>query len=380
LSPKKGYERLLRPSVADIAPYRPGKRGSEMRREAGLEQMVKLSSNESALPPFPKAIEALKSVAGRVNRYPDSYSTILRERLAEHLGVPSTQVCLGNGSNELITLIAQAVLSPGLGVVTCWPSFVVYPIVSQMMEAELTRVPLDAGWRFDLDAMADAITAKTRLVFVCNPNNPTGTIVTKDEVERFMARVPDHVVVVFDEAYFEYVDDPDYGGGMPYFDGSKPVVVLRTFSKMYALAGLRVGYGAFPEWLAGAIEKLREPFNVNLAAQVAAYYSLGDEAEVARRKAIARAQIARIYGTLDRLGLRYEPTQANFVAFDAGDPEAALAVFEGLVKRGVIVRGFGPSPLLRATVGTKEDTDAFISGLEAVMAEQGGSPKAGVDG
>jgi histidinol-phosphate aminotransferase len=364
----KDHGKLLRPSVAAIAPYSPGKRVSEMRREAGLAEMIKLSSNESPLPPFPRAVAALHAVADKVNRYPDSYSTVLRERVAEHMGVNAAQIVLGNGSNELLSLIGQAVLSPGLEVLTCWPSFVVYPIVAQIMEAGLVKVPLTGDWRFDLDALADAITDKTRLIFIANPNNPTGTIVRRDEVDRFMARVPDHAIVVLDEAYFEYVDDPDFGGGMEYFDGDRPVAVLRTFSKMYSLAGLRVGYGALPEWLAGAVEKLREPFNVNLAAQVAAYHSLGDPAEVTRRRDMTREGRERVCAELERLGVRYEASQANFVAFEVGDGQA---VFAALARRGVIVRAFGPSPMLRATIGTPREVTLLIEALEPALAEAG---------
>lgn len=364
---------FIRANIEGIAPYAPGKRASEMRRELGLEKLVKLSSNESALPPFPKASAAVRAMSGSVNRYPDSYSTVLRERVAEHLGVAPGRVCLGNGSNELITLIAQCILRPGDQVVCGWPSFVVYPIVAQLMEAELLKVPLTEDWRYDLAAMAEAIGAKTRIVFVCNPNNPTGTMVRADELEAFMGRVPKTCLVVFDEAYFEYVEDRDFGCGMPYFDGRRRVVVLRTFSKMYGLAGLRVGYGAFPDELAAAIEKVREPFNVNIVAQIAAYHSLGDEAEVLRRKELAGRMRRMIYDTCDEIGVRHASSQANFVAIEVPDgPKAFLA----LARRGVIVRGFGETPMLRVTVGTKEETRLFCDALAAI-AEDGWS---GLDG
>jgi histidinol-phosphate aminotransferase len=370
MSPSKGFAGFIRPDIAAIAPYQPGKRASEMRREAGLDRMIKLSSNESAWPPFPKAQRAIRAIASRLNRYPDSYSGMLRERVARHMDVSEQQVCLGNGSNELITFIAQAVLGPKDEAVFAWPSFVVYPIVSQLIGARAVKVPLDDGWRHDLPAMADAVTKKTRLLFVCNPNNPTGTIVSKDEVARLMEAVPEECLVVFDEAYFEYVDDPDFGTGMAYFDGERPVVVLRTFSKMYSLAGLRVGYGAFPIWLAEAIEKLREPFNVNMAAQIAAYYSLDEVGEVARRANATREGRQRIEEALAGLGVRYAPSQANFVCFAVDD---GPAVFRGLISRGVIVRELGGTGMLRATVGTEEETETFIAALADALAELRGS-------
>lgn len=369
MDPSEGPAGLVRPDIGKIAPYQPGKRASEMRREAGLERMVKLSSNESPWPPFPKAQRAVQGIASRLNRYPDPYSGMLRERVALHMGVPRQQICLGNGSNELITFIAQAVLGPNDEAVFAWPSFVVYPIVCQLMGARAVRVPLDDGWRHDLAAMADAVTEKTRLLFVCDPNNPTGTIVTKDEVARLMQAVPERCLVVFDEAYFEYADDPDFGTGMAHFDGERAVVVLRTFSKMYALAGLRVGYGAFPVWLSEAVEKLREPFNVNMAAQVAAYYSLEEAGEVARRAKATGEGRRRIEQALAGLGVRYAPSQANFVCFAVDD---GPAVFDALVSRGVIVRELGGTGMLRATVGTEQETETFIAALADTLAELGG--------
>lgn len=360
-------EQFIRKNIRGIAPYRPGKRASELRQEAGLEVMIKLSSNESPLPPFPRAIQAIRAVADKVNRYPDSYSTLLRRRIGDHLGVPPEQVVLGNGSNELIALIAQVVVRPGDEIVSAWPSFVVYPIVAQTMEAVHVAVPNTLDWRHDLAAMAEATTERTRLVFVCNPNNPTGTIVRRAELDAFMSALPDSCLVVFDEAYREYVTDEDFGDGMSHFDGDRPVAVLRTFSKMYGLAGLRVGYGALPTWLAQAVEKVREPFNVNVAAQVAAFYSLGDEDEVARRRRVNHNGRERIYEACRSLGVRYEPSEANFVCIEVPDGQAT---FDRLVKRGVIVRALGPSGMLRVTVGTLQEVETFVEALAAVTSER----------
>ncbi|MDP2183783.1 MAG: aminotransferase class I/II-fold pyridoxal phosphate-dependent enzyme, partial [Actinomycetota bacterium] len=248
--------------------------------------------------------------------------------------------------------------------VFAWPSFVVYPMVAQLFGATGVRVPLAEGEVHDLDAMLAAITDKTRLLFLCNPNNPTGTIYHRDAFERFLARVPEHVLVVLDEAYFEFVCDERYPDGRAYFDGMRPLVVLRTFSKIYSLAGLRVGYGFLPAPLAAAAQKVREPFNVNTVAQVAAFYSLADDDEVTRRRLENQEQKTYLYSAFDRLGVTYIPSEANFVYLTTDRP---VEVFEALLAEGVIARDFGTAPALRLGVGTHEDTQATIAAFEAVV-------------
>ncbi len=312
-------ENIVRPELDALKPYKPGKPVFEVKREFGLKEIVKLASNESNLPPFPfpVAIKAMEEEISKVNEYPDGACVLLREKLAPFMQVSMENTMVGNGSNELIRLLAMAILNPGDEVIFAEPSFVVYPTVTRMMNAVAKRIPL-VDFRHDLDAMKQAISEKTRLIFVCNPNNPTGTITHAEELHQFMQDVPENILVVFDEAYYEYVDDPSFGSGLTYFEQGRLVTVLRTFSKIYSLAGCRIGYGVAPEFIASAVNKIREPFNVNRVAQAGALASLDDQAEVQRRVAINLEGKQYIYKKLDELGVNYVPTQANFVLVDIG--------------------------------------------------------------
>jgi len=362
------WDTLIRTELEPMVPYAPGLRGSEVRERCGRELICKLSSNEHPAGPFPSAIRAVEAVLPQLNRYPDGSCRALRRALSERLDFPFDNVVVGSGSNEILRLIAQALLRPGDEAVFAWPSFIVYPMVTQMFGATAVRVPLKEGEIHDLEAILAAITDKTRIVFLCNPNNPTGTIYHRDEFERFLERVPAHVLVVADEAYFEFVTEPDYPDTLRYLDLERPLVALRTFSKIYSLAGLRVGYGVMPTPLARAIDKIREPFNVNTVAQVAAYYSLDDDAEVRRRRAENQEQKTYLYSCFDRLGLTYIPSQTNFVYLKT---ERAVEMFEALLGEGIIARDFGTAPALRLGVGTPEDTRATIEAFEVVAAKLG---------
>ncbi len=362
------WDALIRPAVAPLTPYAPGLRGSEVRERTGVDEVRKLSSNENPYGPVPSAIRAMETVLPRLNRYPDGSARALRRRLAEHLQVDERFVAVGNGSNELLRILAEAVLAPGDEAVFAWPSFVVYPMATQLMGATAVKVPLAEGDAHDLDAMLAAITERTKLVFLCNPNNPTGTIYRREEFERFLGSLPSHVLLVLDEAYIEYVTDPDFPNGLDYFDGSRPIAVLRTFSKIYSLAGLRVGYGVMPEPLVAAVNKVRDPFNVNTVGQVAAYYSLDDQDEIARRARENAEQRARLCEAFDHLGLAWVPSETNFVYLHAED---SRSLFDALLARGIIVRDFGLGGALRVGIGTAEDTDATIEAFEAIMGERG---------
>jgi histidinol-phosphate aminotransferase len=351
-----------------MQPYAPGLRASEVRERTGRDDVSKLSSNEYPLGPVPRAVEAMAAVLPHLNRYPDGSARALKAGLAAHWGVDERFLAVTNGSNELLRLIAQAVLRPGDEVVYAWPSFVVYPLVTRMFGATAVPVALTADARHDLPAMLAACTDRTRLLFLCNPNNPTGTIFTRDEWEAFLAAVPPHVLVVLDEAYFEFVDDPAYPNGLRYFDGERPLVVARTFSKIYSLAGARVGYGFLPEPLLAAVEAIREPFNVNTVAQIGACYSLQDQPEVARRKHVNREQKTYLYRCFDRLGIAYVPSHTNFVWVMTARPAEA---FEELLREGVIARGFGATPALRLGVGTDEDTERTVEALEKIVGRLG---------
>jgi len=353
-----------REELKDIQPYSPGKRASDFAAELGLDEMVKLSSNETPFGPTRLAAAAMRAAVERVNRYPDSSCRALRRGIAELHEVSEETITVGSGSNEIIRLLAQIVLTEGDEAVMAKPSFVVYPIVTRLFGAKTVEVPTTADWCLDLAAMAKAVTKKTKIVFLANPNNPTGTIFSKTEFDAFIKKVPKRVLIVLDEAYFEFVDAPRYPNGLDYFDESGNIAVLRTFSKIHGLAGLRVGYGVVPAVLIGALNRVREPFNVNSMAQIAAFASLKSEAEIEDRRAQTLESRVRICGALDELGLTHAETHANFVFVKVDDgPEA----FKQLLTQGVIVRAFGDAPFVRITFGGPAENDTLIAGLQAVF-------------
>ena len=348
---------LIRPALAGIVPYEPGKPVEEVQRELGLERVVKLASNEGPFGPFPQALEALERSAAHLNRYPDGGAYRLRAALADRHGVRFEEVAIGGGADGLVDGISQAVLDEGDEIVCGWPSFPSYAIYARKLGAEAIQVPL-RDHRYDLDALLDAITERTKLVYVCHPNNPTGTMNTREELDAYFARVPSHVLTVLDQAYFEYVDEPDYADGIEeYFKTGRQVIVLRTFSKIYGLAGARVGYGVGPAKLVVALGKTRRAFDLTTPAQEAALASLDSPGELERRKRAnveGRVELERI---LTEAGYKLAgPAVANFVFVDLG--EDALPSFEALLREGVIVRplaGFGAPQAIRVTVGTPEE-------------------------
>ena len=362
--------RFFRRSIADLVPYEPGKPVEEVQRELGLERVVKLASNEGPFGPFPAALRALERAAGELNRYPDGGAWELRSALASLHGVRFEQVAMGAGADGVIDGISQAVLDEGDEIVCGWPSFPSYVLDAIKLGAQPVRVPL-RDHRYDLDAMLDAITPRTKLAYVCHPNNPTGTTNTRAELDAFMARVPDHVLTVLDQAYFEYIRDPDYPDGVEeYFKAGARVIVLRTFSKIYGLAGLRVGYGIGSEDVVTEIGKVRRAFDISTAAQVAALASLGDEDELGRRRTECATERERVVEILTGAGFDVAgPAVANFVYADTGAD--CRAVFDALLHEGVIVRplnAFGSQTAIRVTVGTA-DENAFLAGaLEKVSA------------
>lgn len=362
------WDALIRSELDGMVPYAPGLNPDEVRERSDRDRVLKLSSNEYPCGPVPAAVEAMTECLAHLHRYPDGSAQALTARLARHWGVDERFIAVTSGSNELLRLMAQVVLRPGDEVVFAWPSFIVYPMVTQAFGATAVRVPLTPDLRHDLPAMLAAVTDRTRLLFLCNPNNPTGTIYTRAEFEAFLSALPEHVLLVIDEAYFEFVDDPDYPDGLKYFDGERPIVVCRTFSKVYSLAGARVGYGFLPPALKHAVDCVREPFNVNAVAQVGALYSLDDQPEVTRRKHENREQKTYLYSSFDRLGIAYVPSHANFVYLKTDRP---VEVFEELLREGVIARDFGTAPALRLGVGTPEDTRTTIAAFEAVVARLG---------
>ncbi len=362
----------MRPKVPErilaLQPYRPGKPIEEVERELGLTDSVKLASNENPLSPSRKVLDALRGALAQLNRYPDGGAVVLTEKLAARFGVSPTRVVLGNGSNEIIELVVRMFAGPGDEVVMSADGFLVYDLVTQAVGAQAVRVAA-AGFFHDLEAMADAIGPRTRVVFVANPNNPTGTIVKRGAFEAFLARVPHDVVVACDEAYFEYVEDPDYPDSLTYQDHHPGLVTMRTFSKIHALAGLRLGYGVASTEIAGALARLRQPFNVNSLAQVAACAALEDDEYVEAARAIVREGRAMLALGLDALGLRHITGHANFVLVEVGD---GSAVTESLLQRGVIVRPMGAyamTTMIRVTYGTEAENQKFLAALPAALAE-----------
>ena len=363
---------MLRPALAELQPYEPGKPVEEVQRELGLERVVKLASNEGPLGPFPAALEALERSARELNRYPDGGAFRLRTVLAERHGVDFAQVALGAGADGVIDCVTQATLDPGDELVIGWPSFPSYVIDARKLGAVPRTVPLREH-RYDLDALLAAVGPRTKLVCICHPNNPTGTTNSRAELDAFFERVPEHVLVVLDQAYFEYIGDPDYADGIEdYFKAGRDVLVLRTFSKIYGLAGLRIGYGIGPAPVVAAIGKVRRAFDLNLQAQAAALASLGEEAELERRRranaegrgAIEQALVDAGFGVAG-------PAVANFVFADVG--EDARPLFEALLREGVIVRplaGFGAPTAIRVTVGTAEENAIFAAALARVRVTQ----------
>ena len=359
---------FFRPAIDALTPYQPGKPVEDVQRELGLERVVKLASNEGPFGPFPAARAALQEAAGEFNRYPDGGSYRLHGALAERHRVEPGEIAVGAGADGCIDMLSQATLDPGDEIVCGWPSFPSYVIYARKQGASAVTVPL-RDHRYDLDALADAVTTRTKLVYVCHPNNPTGTMNTKVELDRFFDRVPAHALVVIDQAYFEYIDRPDYPDAVErYLKAGKRVAVLRTFSKIYGLAGLRIGYAVAPPAVCASLAKVRRPFDIASSAQVAALASIGEEAELARRRSVNAEGLAKLDAVLREHGFDPAPSVGNFVFADTGAD--ANVLFERLLHEGVIVRplaGFGSPTAIRVSVGTPEELDVFAAALGRVL-------------
>jgi histidinol-phosphate aminotransferase len=366
-----GERAFFRPALDELVPYEPGKPVEEVQRELGLARVVKLASNEGAWGPFPEALEAIERAARELNRYPDGGAYRLRLALADKHGVPPENVAIAAGADGVIGYLALAVLDPADEIVCGWPSFPSYVLDAIKMGATPIRVPLEEH-RYDPDALLAAVTPRTKIVYLCNPNNPTGTMVDRDAVDAYFDRVPAHVLTVLDEAYFEYVDAPDYPDGIEEYlkRDDRRVLVLRTFSKIYGLAGLRVGYGVGPVDVVQAIAKVRNAFDINQIAQEAALASLGHEDELARRRGATAEGRAQVEAALAELGVPFAaPAVANFVFAETG--EDAGRSFEALLREGIVVRPlapFGAPTAIRITVGTSDENDFLRGALGRVLA------------
>lgn len=361
-------ERVIHPHVLSIPPYVPGKPVEELKRELGVPDAVKMASNENPLGPSPMAIEALKKHVARAHVYPESSAPELREALAAHYGVSADSVILGNGSDEIMQLAAHVLIGAGDEAVMAENAFSMYRIVVEAFAGQSVLVPL-LDYRSDLKGMADAITERTRLVFLSIPHSPTGTVVSKEEFDDFVRRLPgERLLLVIDEAYGEYVRDENCPRGLDYIGGKVPVIVLRTFSKIYGLAGLRVGYGIAQPWFIEILNRVRAPFNVNSLAQAAALAALHDTGHVERSRKVTADGILFLTNELQKMGFEVIPSQANFLSFRVGDK--ARAVYEALLRCGVIVRhlaSFGMGSFIRVTVGTDKENQRFVDAMARVM-------------
>lgn len=360
--------------VSKIKPYVPGKPVKELERELGIRDSIKLASNENPIGPSPKALEALKELLspdGGLNRYPDDSGYYLKSALSERLSrggngsrakISPDEIILGNGSNSLIDVAVRTFMGPGDEAVMGSPSFIFYPIAVSSVGGISIEVPL-VDYRHDLTAMADAITEKTKIVFIANPNNPTGTINKRDEIERFMKRVPEGVLVVMDEAYYEYVRDSEYPDAIKYLFEGRDMLILRTFSKIYGLAGLRIGYGMAPKTVISEMDKIRGPFNTNSAAQAAALRALSDDAHLKKSLEINEQGKKFLYKELDAMGVNYVPTEASFIYMPL--KIESRDIYNALLKTGVIIRPIGPKEI-RVTIGLPEENKRFIESLKKV--------------
>ncbi|MDF1656272.1 MAG: histidinol-phosphate transaminase [Verrucomicrobiales bacterium] len=355
------------PWLDSLVAYDPGKPIEETARELGLkpEDIIKVASNENPLGPSPKAIEAMKEAAEGVHIYPDGGGYKLRNAIAEKFGIGRENIILGNGSNEIIELIGHGFLNPGDNVIAAEHAFVVYKLMATLFGAETIEVP-DPGFVHDLDAMAAAITPRTRKVFIANPNNPTGTMVGQEEIDRFMEKVPEHVMVIFDEAYHEFLHDaPDT---LKYVREGRNVVIMRTFSKIQGLAGLRIGYGITTPEIATVLQKCRQPFNTNMIAQAGAIAGLADEEHQQRTRDLNDEGLPFLHSAFDEMGLEYVPSVANFVLVRVGDGDA---VFKAMLQKGVIIRtmsGYKLPEWVRISIGTMDQNHRCIETLKEVLA------------
>lgn len=355
--------------IRDLEPYRPGRTIEEVRLEFGLESVVKLASNENPIGPSPQAVEAAKSVLGDCNRYPDPAARRLREALASRYDLKIENVIVGSGSEGILASIVRVFLEPGDSVLTADAAFLGFPILCRTRGVEPTKIPLNADYRFDLDAIADAISERTKLIYLCNPNNPTGTIFTKREFDRFMKRVPENVLVIQDEAYCEYAaTDPEFPDSMDYrYDN---VITLRTFSKAYGLAGFRVGYGFGHPELIGCLWKVKLPFEPSAPAQAAAVAALADSEHLIASLQLNQQQKTYLGRELRRLRVRSYESYTNFLMMILDSEEEVQDYFLQLQRRGVITRPLSQAGLpncLRVTVGLPEENRRFVEALEEII-------------
>lgn len=353
--------------IQSIEPYKPGKPIEELAREHGIEHAIKLASNENPLGPSPMAVQAIALALSRLHRYPDGRGYELTVKLSSRLGFSPDHFVLGNGSDDLIGMLTRALLQPGDEVIIPTPSFLMYEINVKSAGAIPIHVPL-RSLAINGSDLLERVTSRTRMIFICNPNNPTGTVMSRSNFETFIEALPPGIVVVVDEAYMEFVRDPTCVNSMEFIHGDRPVVALRTFSKAYGLAGLRIGYGVMAPELAGILHRIRQPFNASLLAQAGAVAALEDEAFLNKTVQTVHEGLDYLYTELERIGVRYFPTQANFFLIDAG--QDADMVFENMLKKGVIIRSmssYGYPEYIRVNTGLAAENKQLVAALEQVL-------------
>ncbi len=358
-------QQLVTPAIAELVPYQGGKPIEEVVREFGVEAPIKLASNENPLGPSPRALQAAQAALGEIYRYPDGAAYRLRSAIAEYHGVRMDEVLHGNGSNEIIELVVRTFTTAEHHIVFGEPGFAMYRVTAQAHGVDFTAVPTH-DYKHDVEGLIAAVRPNTRVMLLDNPNNPTGTYLSKGEVTELLTRVPPEVIVVMDEAYFEYTDAPDYPDSLELRDLREHLVVLRTFSKIYGLAGLRVGYGIGARGLMDFANRIRAPFNVGVVSQEAAIAALGDTAHLDASQRLNRTERVRLTRELTRRGASVSPSQANFVLAHFDRP--AEPIYQALLRKGVIVRPFARLPQsLRITVGTESDNQRFLDAIDEVM-------------
>ncbi|MDD5259894.1 MAG: histidinol-phosphate transaminase [bacterium] len=360
-------EKLIRKNILQFQPYIPGKPIAEVKRELGLKRVIKLASNENPLGPSLKALQAVKKALNSVFLYPEGSGILLKRKIAKKLALRPSNIILGNGSDELIEIIGKTFLDPGDEIIVSADGFIRYKMAGDLMCCGVIAVP-SKDHKHDLAGMKAAITPKTKVIFIINPNNPTGTYVSERELVEFFQGLREDIIVVFDEAYYEYATQKDYPQTLDYLRKGKNVIILRTFSKIYALAGLRVGYGLAGEELISYLERVRPPFNVNSLAQVAAEVSLDDKQQIKRSLALVEKEKKKLYRELDKLSITYIPSAANFVLIDL--KREAGEISKKLLASGVIVRPMGEYKLptcIRVTIGLPAENNRFVSALRKLL-------------
>jgi histidinol-phosphate aminotransferase len=358
------FSQIVPEHIQRIPAYRSENPAEEIERELGVP-VVQLGMNENPFGPSPKAVQAAHAYLEKIAPYPDDSGYFLRQKLAAHYKVSMDEIIVSSGSSDILAMAYHTLLSPGAEVLTGEASFVVYYQLAEMLNMPIVRVPMK-DYAFDLQTMAERITSKTRLIVLANPNNPTGTMIRRTELDLFMKKVPDHTLVILDEAYFEYVDDPTYPNALEYVRAGRSVLILRTFSKVFGLAGLRIGYGISTSEIVATLYKVRMAFNTNSVAQVAALAAWDDHEHVQKSISMNRGELEFLYRELSKRSVKYVPSYANFVLLDLGKP--ARPVTSALLRQGVIVRpAWGCPTCMRVSVGTHEQNQRFLAALDKVL-------------